>query len=363
MVNANNSLLLAAKSLGFCALLIAQAVALGPDSGSAPINPPPSATVSDSNASVLVDTIKKADSAVAVSESLSTTPGSSNPLPPKTAVAPSPTPAKVEEEDILLKGGSSPDYRSPRKAMFLSLIVPGLGQFYARSKFKAVAFLAVEAGLFGARERFNNQGDAKDREFREFVDENFSDSSYKAWWSEIVSAIEAGSSGLDTSLLGNHNSYLDEQSIGSQQYYEVVYKYPQFVQGWKDVTPTLQQFKDNDIPDSAGTSPAVLVPPFRIEVDHPALGKDTIFGYSALQLEAAEKSAKANGAYRNADNVWFAILANHLCSAIDAALTARRYNRANLGQGQAFLDRLHIESRTLAGKSGFVPVVTARIDF
>jgi len=283
----------------------------------------------------------------------------------KTPAPPAKAETQVEEEDIVLRGGASPDYRSPRKAMFMSLVIPGWGQFYARSKIKGVAFIAAEVGLFGMREYFNNRGDDWDSKVRSFVDANFSDSSYEAWWSAVRPDTSTNISGIDTSILNEHYRYWqDEKETRTQQYYEMVHKYQQFVQGWKDATPTLEQYLNGDLPDSVGPLPVLgPLPPYRIIVPDPDLTTDTIFGYSADQLEAADLAAKSNDAYRWADNVWFAIMANHICSAIDAALTARHYNRALLGQSQSFLDRLHIESRTLCGVAGLVPVVAARINF
>lgn len=265
----------------------------------------------------------------------------------------------IEEQEIRIRGGDIPDYRSPRRALFYSLLVPGAGQYYARSKVKAAGFLAVEASLFAVRYYFNKQGDDKDRVFRDFSDAHYKDSTYAAWyrWTGIDTA--TNQIGLDTNYKAHDAFYQDEKSRKSQQYYEMINKYNQFVYGWDDVEPSLDSMQSGEIPDTIAGHAVLAYDQYRLVVEQ----LDTILGYSQNQIHAAQLSAESNSEYRKADNVWFAILLNHVCSAVDAALTAKRHNQLMLKQKLSLLHRMHIESRMFAGAVGPIPGVLVRVDF
>lgn len=275
-----------------------------------------------------------------------------------------------EEEKITVFGGAAPDYRSPRKAMFYSFLVPGSGQYYARSKVKAVVFASIEVACFTIQYRFNKNGDDRYKEFTDYVDNHYNTDNYKAWYDWVWPDVDNQKPGIDTSLIIHHDSlYQAMKSYDRQQFYEMVTKYDQFVYGWDDAQPDFDKFKNalltqTEELDSINGNPAINLKDYRVYLYNKHKGEyDTTFGYSDRQLVAAGKSATANSEYRKADNMWFVVLVNHICSGIDAALTARRYNRAQLKQETSFLDRLHIENQMFAGVDGPVPVVTFKIDF
>ena len=79
------------------------------------------------------------------------------------------------------------DYKpkSPLKAFFMSLAVPGLGQFYYGSKIKPVVFVGVEAFSWLMYSKWNGDGDDLTSEFEAFNDAHWSRQSYRDYLFEV----------------------------------------------------------------------------------------------------------------------------------------------------------------------------------
>jgi hypothetical protein len=72
--------------------------------------------------------------------------------------------------------------KSVFKAVLFSAIVPGAGQIYNQSYWKAAAFLAIEAAAWAVNISYNKKGDNKDTEFKRYADENWNEHRY---WSYV----------------------------------------------------------------------------------------------------------------------------------------------------------------------------------
>lgn len=148
--------------------------------------------------------------------------------------------------------------KSPRKAFFLSLLLPGLGEYYAGSNRGAI-FLAVEAAGWWTYAHYTGKGNDLEDEYEAYADAHWHYSSdtgysYVGWFqqqlddndidytlSEIDSYDDlAGSDVMETlttalTEAGETNVSHALPSTKTQQYYEMIGKYPQFVFGWEDV--------------------------------------------------------------------------------------------------------------------------------
>jgi hypothetical protein len=201
------------------------------------------------------------------------------------------------------------DYKSPKRAFIYSLLIPGLGQRYAKSHtIKPLLFLAVEAGVWMGYFKYHNDGNKKTDEFEAFADEH---------WIEGDSA--AALAGDTTSYVGwlwtEHDVLDDEDTLVAddfthhlpdwrdQQYYEMIGKYDQFRAGWDDywLDPAKYEERIND-----------------------TLG----FRYISPNRERYETMRKdANDLLDRANKFIIVSMLNHLISAFDAALAANRYNK------------------------------------
>jgi len=230
-------------------------------------------------------------------------------------------------------------------AVGMSAIVPGTGQFYAKSYIKAGLFFAVEAGAWAVNIHYNNEGDKKDAEFHTFADQNWSEHRY---WSYINyrSSQDLGDSpypfenmeimefndgsgrtwylipqddytpeliGQLRSIEGdfpNHTHRLPETM--TQQYYEMIGKYPgQFGNAWMDATFN------------------AMYSGFE--------GRITLMNDNYAQMRA-----DANSLYDKAGYGAMVILVNHIVSAIDAGFTTRSFNRRQM--------RMSYQSRSINGE-------------
>ncbi|NOX38701.1 MAG: hypothetical protein GXO78_14320 [Calditrichaeota bacterium] len=216
--------------------------------------------------------------------------------------------------------------KSIPRAVMLSAVLPGAGQFYAGSYVKSILFLTVEVAAWVINVRYNRLGDKKDAEFRAFADKYWDERRY---WSYLYYRLLEDGVELPFSFerkLENKEKYwyliveeqypearrllrdyenvlpgfthrLPEKSEDPQQYYEMIGKYPgQFGNAWADAS-------------------------FLVEYS----------GYEGRVTPLNEKYVQM----RNESNRYFDIagygamvaLVNHVISAIDAGFTTRNLNR------------------------------------
>ena len=162
--------------------------------------------------------------------------------------------------------------KSTRKAFFLSFLVPGLGEAYVGSK-TSVLFLGVEAFAWWMYLTNTNEGRDREDEFQDYANahwnyvvdagydspldaDTFDEPSYFEWlkyhfqevnlprfgdvntldpydYEQINALLEETVTKTGSSI--NGYSVHDLPSTKTQQYYEMIGKYPQFVYGWEDV--------------------------------------------------------------------------------------------------------------------------------
>jgi len=199
--------------------------------------------------------------------------------------------------------------KSSRKAFIYSLLIPGAGQVYTKSTIiKPILFLGLEAAGIFAYVRFHGKGVDRRDEYEAFADEHwFYDDYIQSLEDEYPSADwrygdEAKwwdpGQGDSVNLFSEHlDVWIDEEADSARPYknhtyYENIGKYYQFQYGWEDC--------EYPNPDS-------LVFPLRDK-------------YLGMRKAANDEFGKASTAI-------ILTIVNHLASAFDAALSARRYNR------------------------------------
>ncbi|MBM3325523.1 MAG: hypothetical protein FJY65_00860 [Calditrichaeota bacterium] len=150
---------------------------------------------------------------------------------------------------------------NPGKALILSAIWPGAGEYYAGYKWRAAAFTLLELAAWTGVIYFYNQGMGKDKEFKAYADAHFDPDVYRQKEYDIARTYNVGR-GDTTVFTGSladwtalnwetklrflpnegftHDLPTDEQRAASksddQQYYEMIGKYiKQFGFGWDDV--------------------------------------------------------------------------------------------------------------------------------
>lgn len=208
--------------------------------------------------------------------------------------------------------------KSPFLAGLFSLIIPGSGEAYAQSYWKAAAFLAVEAAAIGASKYYNKKGDDATLDFQRYANANWSAVRYAEWLNKyapgfatagqtIVANIkidpDATKAPQDRVSFAEINAVERQLSTfshvlpgyGEQQYYELIGKYHQFNHGWAESDPNTADYFNN--------LPQQMLDYAKMHI----LPDDTFYKY--------------------ADRAVVVMVINHFLSALDAAWTASRYNK------------------------------------
>jgi hypothetical protein len=194
----------------------------------------------------------------------------------------------------------------PGRALLLSAVIPGMGQFYAGSKLRGAVFLTLEVAGWTAFGIYQAKGKDKENEYQDFADQHWSRDAY---WSAVDSiAVKYGWAGGDVRNANWEelvNNYLPQNfthelpSTNTQQYYEMIGKYlTQFGYGWDDAMATdttdyfSGYFTDNNPKN-----------------------------YNQIRYDSNQLLDRATVAVE-------LVLVNHVISALDAAFLVRRQNKS-----------------------------------
>jgi hypothetical protein len=250
---------------------------------------------------------------------------------------------------------------SPLAAGLLSAVVPGAGQFYTKSYWQSAAFFSAEVLTWVAYAMFERQGNQRTNAFQQYADEHWSVVRYANWINSpngfqqyYRSGIIIGNPSADVSqpwnyinwnLLNQSEEDIANQIVGSgfthklapyadQQYYEMIGKYSQFGGGWDDAA-TFQP---------GGFTRADMI------------ANNGIGNVSPRFIEYSHMRGDANSSYNIATTVSYIIVANHVFSALEAALNASKINHRIQLEG-------HIESRRIYGNLvEFVPTLQVKYE-
>ena len=219
--------------------------------------------------------------------------------------------------------------KSSKRAFLLSALVPGLGEWYAGSKKRGLAFLGAEAALVGLWVAWKVKGNDLEEEFRAVADEHWDPEDYIFWRdspeskkSSITHALPCSSEVREMYIparrewkdqleAGEKPGALDRSAVFGgcapgqiQQYYELLGKYDQFVSGWDDLKRVR---RDGSIGNAAEPADVDSVENF----------------HSERRLRYEDDRDESNRFLKRASTISGIILINHVISAIDAARVAR----------------------------------------
>ena len=213
-------------------------------------------------------------------------------------------PADAPETALETAKGSGGEAKSPRRAFLYSVLVPGLGEWYAGAKKRGLVFFGIEAVAVGVWASWKGKGNDKEDEFRAVADEKWDPLNYLAWRGSTISRNSSITHALPCS------SYVDVyletgkfkgcEDAEIQQYYELLGKYDQFAAGWTDLV--------------------------RVETGNAAQPTevDSVENFlSERRLTYEIQRDDSNRYLKRASTLTGLILINHVFSAIDAARVAR----------------------------------------
>ncbi len=246
------------------------------------------------------------------------------------------TAADSDEEDAASSVPRDPAIKSPAKALFLSALLPGAGEYYAGNRKRAAIFLGLEALGWALWSTWDGKGNDIVDEFRATAREEWSPQDYLNWRLSSRSRFSSLTHALPCSLYivnDGIDGLGDCPESEAQQYYELIGKYDQFVSGWSDLT-------------DANGSP---VQPSAVDsVEH--FNSDKRLTYEGRRDDS-------NKWLERASTVSGLILVNHVLSAIDASRVARD---TAAGKTAAAIDgRTRFAFTTRDGLRGGAPIILA----
>jgi hypothetical protein len=291
------------------------------------------------------------------------------------------------------------EYRSPKLAMLLSLIVPGLGQAYIGRPLnyvKAGAYFAVEAAIIGVSAYYNSKGNNEYNQAKNYANSYFSYDSMVGYYNQLFGFLQAGAlgqnngppdsvaqatlNGIYIDTLGTATSSFTKfynKGHPTQDYYHTI-ENPEYVQGWKGCEPTIADIKNTTAagdtinnpgyrylyqrgPDSSGSYLVNLIDRTTGKIV-PGTENQLQYGYSPYQRTYNSMMSESNKFYKTATYVLFVILVNHVASAVDALISAKSFNDWLLGR-QTFWDKVSLEPTTAFSGSYLSPGLTMTVNF
>ncbi len=236
----------------------------------------------------------------------------------------------------------TPKKKSVLLGIGLSALVPGLGEFYAKSYLKAGIFFAIEAISWGAFAMYQIKGDNQTDKFQSYADQYWDVRHYAQWLkdqgfigNEVINPNEPDRNILLTQIrqCESQNFSHTLPDYNSQQYYELIGKYQNFQAGWTNLAHT----------------PTKEPGPYWFETY-----KDPVF------VNYSYERQKANDYYGYAKNGIMFVVLNHILSAADAAWSVSIFNQ-NLKMQTGFEIKRY--TSPLTGESGNMPTFNFRMDF
>ena len=238
--------------------------------------------------------------------------------------------------------------KSPLLAGVLSAAVPGAGEIYSGHWLRGLAHLGIELTAWGFYFHYDNKGDEQTVRFKNYANQNWDVTKYVRWlnvyWGANISIHpDNGLSPWERVSWQEINAF--ERTIAqfshrlepydTQQYYELIGKYPQYTRGWQDSDP-IGNFEPGEN---------------EIEAERDAYFDDI----SEMFTFYSSKRGYANTLYARAHNAAIVVFLNHFISAFHAAYLAHRFNEAHFA--------VDIENRRDLYGERFVPTMRLQIEF
>lgn len=308
--------------------------------------------------------IESSSSEVAVAESSSSSEASAAPSSSSMSRRDLLGPVKVSKVHGMdeIKG----KYKDPRKALFMSLVVPGAGQLYTRgSTFttaRGVVYLALEAGLWGGWYYYSVYKYGKQvKKYKNYAKEHYSIGRYENAMRDLLDADGAqNSSAFRTRYLGSRESFCE--AIYGNAYARGCYSRDDVYSGDAEYRNDFvnkpvslgEEMKKFDFEQPAEVYSLIADKPYVLGWD------DAVPTTTPLELENPNASTVPLGESKHKDEyralrgkandyadmqAWFfgGLILNHIVSAVDAALTANAFNKTLYQEDLSWYDHLHLD--------------------
>tara|TARA_S200000501_G_scaffold98676_1_gene92012 strand:- start:12401 stop:13333 length:933 start_codon:yes stop_codon:yes gene_type:complete len=239
---------------------------------------------------------------------------------------------------VVLKDKIGVEY--PGKPLLLSLIIPGMGQYYNKDRFwKVATFSGIEIASLFSYYTLNKRADEIKNDFQNFADQNWTLNNWVTnkmqmansenngrLWSQFESLNNLKGSHdlilvLDGSLKENYGSFVSSDSLEKypqwanspevsvardRHFYENVGKYDQFLGGWSDANSDWF-WEEKDVGD---TIEIIIKTPNKNKFLNMRKDSNDLLNYAKFSISV--------------------IMFNHLLSGIDAVISSQKHTTATI---------------------------------
>jgi hypothetical protein len=296
------------------------------------------------------------------------------PATPAAPVAELPVPATIEKTHSINFARNLKEYRSPKLAMLMSLILPGSGEVYAQSNIWAAGFVIAEAAIIVEGASLAASATKKTNAAHSYANAHYSDSAEVHYMDSLHAYLKAnGEDTLFTSIFDSADlsTYQNILKSGKKNnyYYSTLLTGGQsspFIRGWDDVTPStfsstgwLFNHSDSQIyrkfPANAAADSSYFL---NLKSDTTTI----LYGQSAHQQVYSGMIQSALNLSNYSRDVFLTLIVNHIASAITAGLLAKKHNDELLGQ-ESFWNHVGVEISYVNTGSQTVPDYAFQVKF
>ena len=196
--------------------------------------------------------------------------------------------------------------KSPKKALMMSTVLPGAGQFYSKSKLSGIVYGTLEIAGITSAILLKNNGENSIDKYEKYANGNWSVIEFVKGYNgdpkthDMIIYIDGKKYSVRDEWAALSDYYYDGCSIYTEKdyhFYENIGKYKQFQTGWTDYGDSL--------------------------------GYETLYRSSPLQKKYSDMRFDANQLLKGATYAVSAVMFNHVISAIDAMIRTKKYNNRN----------------------------------
>lgn len=302
------------------------------------------------------------------------------------------TPVLIDSVKKINFASNLKNYRSPRKAMFRSLLLPGWGQAYAKKEWKTAIFAGVEVGAIIGIAVMNYLGDEKGKEAVDFAQANYSKDNFVKFYQNYVSYVR--------SVFDNDEQYdqLSSTQIDSMVDAEIVQdmflgdsisnfinntasvevsdmwgnrgeKPNNYIAGWNDFSDSPEDlaatgyYFDNTGYHLDNTKYSFFDQDTTWLINNLSTKDKGILGYSNLRLKYLDLREEEDSYYDRKTLFIGLLILNHVVSAVDAFISAKAYNDEML-EKESVWQHIGLENKyAYSENSGFKTTLGLKIKF
>ncbi len=211
--------------------------------------------------------------------------------------------------------------KSPGRAFLFSAVVPGTGQLYAGAKWRALIYAGIEAAGWGLWYGSKSRGLRLEGDFEDYADTHWN---IQEWANNLWNTM-SGPSGYHSKNFGSHHIYVE---YNEQEYMAQADTLNKYVPGWvslmasgsDDITP----IKTRDFYENIGKYDQFAGGWDDFGVKNNGTEPDTLY-MNDYRNDYLTQRKESNDALKMATNFVTVLMFNHLISAFDANIAAKKF--------------------------------------